>query len=221
MRKLIYLIIIILTACDDPTVVFMDPQPEGKNDLKSFPARYRGTYIKNDGGSVYIITAGMILQKHEDSFAETFEDLIEEEDFELKGDTLTMKDINIKIPVTRRNDSIFGHIVLYDTIFDINKNNKLRKLGRTYFLNFPSSSYWWVFKLTFDRSGKAYVCDINHEIEMGIIEQYCEIEKDTIKDGTLKKYILVPDRKELKRILKQETFTDTTEYFRISQEAPR
>ena len=95
MRKLTYLIIIILAACD-PTVVFMEPQPAGKKDLQSFPARYRGTYIEIDDSSEYIITARMIFEKHDESFGETYEELIEDGDVEFKGDSLIIKDMNIR-----------------------------------------------------------------------------------------------------------------------------
>lgn len=221
MKKLGYLIIItILVACD-PTVVFMEPQPEGKKDLGSFPSRYRGTYIEIDDSSVYIITAQNIFEKHDESFADPIEKMIEEEDVELFGDSLFIKDMNLKIPVTSRDDSIFGRFVFYDTIFDLSGDNKLRKLGRNYFLNMPTDSLWMVLKLTFDRSGKAYLCDIDHEKEMNIIGQYCEIETETDKEGEPKKYILAPDLKELRSLLKLETFTDTTEYLRISQEVLR
>ena len=69
MRNLVFLILtMVLFACD-PTVVFMEPQPEGKSDLKSFPAKYRGTYMELEDSSIFIITGSIILEKYEEDLA--------------------------------------------------------------------------------------------------------------------------------------------------------
>jgi len=206
-------------ACD-PTVVFMEPQPEGKRDLKVFPSKYRGTYMELDDSSIFIITANRILEEYEAELADPESEILEEGDIVLNGDTLIIEEMNLKFPVTRKNDSIFGSVMLYDTIFDMKSEGRLRKTGRNYLLNLPSDDEWIVLKLIFTESGEAYHCDIAHEDEIDIFKKGCRVVTETNENGNPKKYILSPSSKELKKLLKLETFTDTTEYIRISKDLP-
>lgn len=221
MRNLLYLLFIAMLFACNPTVVFREPQPEGKKDLGSFPARYRGTYMEIDDSSVFIITAERIFEKHEEFLADPEEEILEDTDIELIGDTLIIKEMDLRFPVIRRNDSVFGLVVLYDTVFDLKGAGRLRKLGKNYFLNLPNDSLWMVLKLQFGRSGRAYLCDIDHEKEAEIFEQHCNVEIQPDKKGNPKRYIMAPTSKELRTLLKLETFTDTTEYIRISQSVRR
>jgi len=173
-----------------------------------------------DDSSIFIITANRILEQYKADLADPESEILEEGDIVLNGDTLIIKDMNLKFPVTRKNDSVFGSVMLYDTMFDINSEGRLRKAGRNYLLNLPSDNEWIVLKLIFAASGKAYHCDIAHEDEIDIFNKYCRVDTETNEKGNPKKYILSPTSKELKKLLKLETFTDTTEYIRISKEVP-
>ena len=216
MRNLAFLIMAIIVIACDPTVVFTEPQPEGKKNLENFPARYRGTYMEVTDSSIYIVTADRILQRYEEFLAEPEEEILKDGDVELLDNRLVLKGMNQSFPITRRNDSIFGMVVLFDTIFDLNGDERLRKLGNNYLMNIPhEDSLWIVFKLIFDSSGGAYLCDVDDGKEMELFEQLCKVEV-LGENGILERYMLSPTKRELKKLLKLETFTDTTEYRRIS-----
>ena len=218
MRKLVYpLLIIMLLACD-PTVLFLEPQPEGKKDLKSFPATAMGTYMELDDSSIHIVAGSFVLERYEETIADIADDILEDEDIELIGENLHLKEMDLTFPVTLKNDSIFGHVVIYDTLINLLKGSKLRKLGRDYFLNQSNDSLWIVFKLNFEKSGYTYLCDIDHETEMEIFEKYSNVDTEKNDQGNPMKYFLSPTRKELKTLLKLETFTDSTIYIRLSQD---
>jgi hypothetical protein len=123
--------------------------------------------------------------------------------------------------MTLRNDSIFGTVTIYDTIFNLSTDYKLRKLRGNYFLNFPRDSLWMVLVLKFGRGQKAYLSDIEQEKEMKIFEEHSKVEVIRNKKGKPEKYILDPSRKELKVLLKQGTFTDTTEFVRVPEQLHR
>jgi hypothetical protein len=218
MRKTLLLILATVMSACDPTVVFTEPQPQGRQDLRVFPARFRGTYMERDDSAIYLLTTERILQKYEEYLNEPEEEILKEEDVELSGNNLVIKDMNMAFPVTRRNDSVFGKIVIYDTIFDIQGEGKLRKLGKNYFMNLPSDSLWVVFKLVFDRSGRVYLCDVDRDRELELFRQHCRVDEETDQEGKPVKYLLSPTAGELKKILKSGSFTDTTEYIRISPE---
>ncbi len=218
MKKLAFLFLIVLLAACDPTVVFREPQPEGNNDLRSFPDKVLGTYMELNDSSIYIITSSSILEKHKKDLADPETEILEDDEIELIGDSLYIKDMDIKYPIIRKNDSVFGHIVFYDTIIDLRKKCKLRKLGKNYFLNQSHDSLWIVLKLSFDRTGYAYLCDIDHEKEIEIFKQHSRVEIKKDDQGKPIKYYLSPTRKEFKTLLKLETFTDSTKYIRVSQD---
>jgi hypothetical protein len=218
MRYLIGTLLSFLLISCDPNVLFREPQPAGSRDLAKFPARVHGTYLETmDDSSVYVVTSTYIFQKYVEKLNLPVEEILEDEEVALKGDTLILADIVLAFPVIRRNDSVFGTITVYDTIFDLSAEDKLRKLRKDYFLNFPHDSMWMVLKLQFGKDQKAYLFDINEDKEAKIFEQYCAVEvirNDKDRPG---KYIMNPGRNELKALLKLETFTDSTEFIRISK----
>ena len=173
-----------------------------------------------EDSSIFILTANRILEQYEAELADPESEILEDGDIVLNGDTLIIEEMNLKFPVTRKNDSVFGSVMLYDTIFDINSEGRLRKSGKNYLLNLPSDDEWNVLKLIFTASGEAYHCSIAHEDEIDIFKKYCKVVTETNEKGTTTKHLLSPTSKELKKLLKLQTFTDTTKYIRISKDVP-
>lgn len=220
MRKLIWLFLIpSLFACE-PSVLFRGPQPVGKKDLGEFPPKYRGMYQESEDSSVYIIKDLRILEIYRETVAELLNTVVEDEDIEFRNDSLFISEYT-GFPALTRNDSVFSHIVFYDTVFDISRGDKLRKMGRSYFLNLPKDTLCLVLRLSFEKPDKAFLCDIDQDREMDLIGRHTSI--DTVKNekGEAGKFILDPTKKELKRLLRLGAFSDTTGYQRISQEPMR
>jgi len=218
MRNLFGILMLFLLVSCDPNVLFREPQPAGSKDLARFPARIHGTYLETtDDSSVYVVTSAYIFQQYVEELKLPVAEILEEEEVTLEGDTLIIKDIDLAFPVILRNDSVFGTITIYDTIFDLSADYKLRKLQQHFFLNFPRDSMWMVLKLQFRKGQKAYLFDINEEKEVKIFEQYSTVEVIRNNKGKPESYIMDPDRNELKALLKLETFTDTTEFIRVSK----
>lgn len=220
MRTLILPVFIILLYSCDTMVFFTEPQPAGNRDLAEFPARFTGTYMERDEGSLYRITASSILELQQEDLADPIEEILEDGDVELRGDSLVIKDMNLVFPVKRKNDSVFGTVVHFDTVFDTHRGCRLRKMGKHYFLNLPSDTLWIVAKLNFGRDETVYRCEIDHEKEMEIFEKHCKVEIKEDDDGW-QSCILSPSKKELRKLLRMGTFTDSIPYIRVDQELPR
>ncbi len=217
MKYLLFILLFIVVVACNPTVVFREPQPDGSKDLSEFPKKIRGYYMSVDDSSLHIIATDAILDKYIEELSEEVSVLLDDEDLDLVQDTLIMLDMNLRFPVTLRNDSVFGLIEINDTVFSLTRGDRLRKLKKNYFLNILGDSLWMVYKLTFDRKGQAFLCDINEETEMEIFKQNSQVEVLTNKDGDPEKYILAPTKKEFKALLKLGTFTDTTQYIPSTQ----
>ncbi len=211
-----FLLFFLLVSCD-PNVLFREPQPAGSKDITRFPAGLHGTYVETmDDSSVYVLTSTYIFQKYEEELHLPVAEILGDDEVVLNGDTLILKDMDLVFPVILKNDSIFGTITFYDTIFDLSADHKLRKLQKNYFLNFPHDSMWTVLKLQFRKGGRAYLLDINVDKEAEIFEEHSEVEITRNDKGKPETFIMNPSRNELKTLLMLETFTDTTEFIRIS-----
>jgi hypothetical protein len=212
-----FLLFFLLVSCD-PNVLFREPQPPGSKDYTKFPASLRGTYVETvDDSSVYVVTSTYIFQQYEEELDLPVAEMMEDDEVTLIGDTLILKDMDLVFPVIVKNDSIFGTITFYDTIFDLSAGYKLRKLQKNYFLNFPHDSMWTVLKLQFRKGGRAYLFDINVDQEAEIFKEHSEVEIIRNDKGKPETFIMNPSRNELKILLMHETFTDTTEFIRISE----
>jgi hypothetical protein len=211
-----FLLLFLFVSCD-PNVLFREPQPADSKDLAKFPASLHGTYMETMGdSSVYVVTSTYIFQKYEEELDLSVAEILEDDEVALSGDTLIVKDMDLVFPVMLKNDSIFGTITFYDTIFDLSSGYKLRKLQKNYFLNFPQDSMWTVLKLQFRKGGRAYLFDINVDKEAEIFEEHSKVEIIRNDKGKPETFIMNPGRNELKTLLMRETFTDTTEFIRIS-----
>ncbi len=218
MNKTLLIALMLLSMACDPTLVFTEPQPAGKKDLNRFPARFRGTYVESGDSSTFIVTADRILQKYEESLSKSEEEMLRDDQTELTGDRIVIKDLNQSYRVTRRDDSVFGTLIFYDTIFYIRGKDRLRRLGDDYFLNLPEDSLWVVLKLNFSRSGKACLSDIDLDRELETFRKHCRVEVQSDDQGKPVKYLISPSLKEFRTLLSLGSFTDTTTYFRISRE---
>ena len=154
MKQLFITTLLLLLVSCDPNVVFRQPQPAGSKDLTRFPGNVQGTYLEtSDDSTVYIITSTYILQEYAEDLKIPLHEILEEEEVSLSGDTLMIEGIDQLFPMTLRNDSIFGNIRIYDTIFDLSTDYKLRRMQGNYFLNFPRDSLWMVLKIRFGKGG--------------------------------------------------------------------
>jgi hypothetical protein len=204
-------VMLTFSSCQQ-NVYFSEPQPAGKSDLKSFPARIRGEYFGMNDTLKYVVLKECILQLYVEEIEQTISEIIEDDELTLEGNSIRIDGFDQDFPVVRRNDSIFGTMELFDTIINLKGSDILRKMSGQYFLNQVSDSLWIVYKLSLHKSGEAFVCDIDHSVEMDIFSKRCRV--DTICVDERRKFIISPTKKELKTLLELKTFTDTIEYLR-------
>ena len=153
MRKLYLLgFIFFIISCDDttPFVEFSRPQPNDKKDIASLPKRLQGHYSNLTDFIDLEITNYHIIKHH------IGKDTIDLRDsmfnlVEVKGDTLYDKETSMKFKFRRLGDSLITdfYYLYTDTIFDLKKGDKLRKMKGHFFLNQKyGDSSWGVRKLT-------------------------------------------------------------------------
>jgi hypothetical protein len=196
-----------------PTVLFNSPQPDGKKDLAQFPVRYQGTYESLDDSSIYLVEKYMIRQRNIIDIKVPRTEIDTSEDVILEGNTLIVRESGEKVPVTFRNDSVFGTMTTYDTTFFISDKGILRKFKGSYFLNFKQEEgQWMVYKLKFSKDGTAAACGISKDDELEQIKAIMTVEEIKNEKGEGAKYIIKPEKGDFKKLLENGHFRECTEY---------
>jgi len=220
MRPVILFLIItflILAGCS-PTVIFNSPQPTDKRDLGKFPSRYFGKYEEIEDSSLFILENYLIREQYTEDMNVPKIEIDTSKEFILKDDIVYIPETGEEVPVTIRNDSIFGTYITYDTVFRISDENILRKFRGYYFMNIRNDEEEWiVYRLKFRKDGNASLCGISEDDEIDRLKEITTvIEEKNDKDEVIK-YIIKPEKGDFKQIIKEEHFKDCTEYRKVGK----
>ena len=209
-----------LTGCG-PNVYFDAPQPVHKKELKSFPGKLRGHYMNLDDSTLFVVNQSMILQLYDEEFAIPLDEIETSDDYMLLDDSLFIGDSGIQVKVSVRDDSVYGIAAFRDTIFLISDEYVLKKYKKRIFLNFREEKdniyLWLVMKITFYPDGKAKLCVVSDEDEMDMLKEITTVEEIKSKAEKIDYYLIKPTKQEFIEYLKQDGFTDCTQYLKITR----
>jgi len=209
--KLIIVSLIILAffnSCKEPIVTFEVAQPENIKTQNQFPKKLIGTYYNAETKTELIIGKNYIFKKM------TIEDTLNISELDkneiIKNDTLYKLNTNEKYKVRKLNDSLFTDYVFSDTIFNIKKNNILKKFKGYYFLNkqIEQTRFWEVEKLNLTK-GVLKINGIETENEISLLETITETKRDT-----LKQFSVNPTKKQFREFIKKNGFTEGEIYLK-------
>jgi hypothetical protein len=219
-KSILFLILfgLIIAGCS-PTVLFNSPQPAGKKDLVQFPPRYQGEYEAIDDTSFYLVEKYMIRQRNIIDISVPRTEIDTSQDVILEGNLLYVKETGEKVPVTFRNDSVFGTLTTYDTTFFISDKGILRKFKGYYFMNFKQEEdQWMVYKLKFTKDGSATLCGISKDEEIDQIKAIFTVEEIKNDKGEGQKYIIKPEKGDFKKLIEMGHFRECTQYKKIKND---
>jgi hypothetical protein len=199
----ILILIFILIGCGPkPDVIFLEPQPKNKRDLKEIPKVYQGQYLSKSDSSILTIDSKVIFQewtgvsKVSETEMQEVLDTIYKEDIEIEiSDNWTM---NIYVEGDSATIATYG----IDTLFVLSEKTKLRKFKGYLFLNYSHSySKWRVKILKLEENQLEFENLVSH-IEIDSLREITPIvtEIDTLT-SKVDHYEMQPKRRELKRIL--------------------
>ena len=207
--RTIFVLTLILFSCGDKVGEFEVPQPEGQSDEKGIPKKLIGRYLNIKDSSTLFVTSGQITKSVVADFAEHKSELDSADKVTFKNDTsFSQTDVNMKIDVIVRGDSIFQHMDYKDTLFSVKRGDILRKFKGHYFLNHEASNNnWYVTKLTKMKNGLT-LGTISTKADIEKLRELTEVKSDSI-------YTFRPTKKQLKRFLKDKGFSNEDTYVRI------
>jgi len=198
---------LILFACGDK-VGFEVPQPESQSDEKGFPNRLIGKYLNINDSSILFIISEQITNAVVADLAEHKSALDSSDRVTFKNDTtFSQTDMNMRIDVVVKGDSVFQHVDYKDTIFSIKRGDILRKFKGHYFLNHQTTYNWYVTKLT-ETKNSLTLGTISTKEDIDKLRELTETKSDSI-------YTFRPSKKQLRRFLKNKGFSSEDTYVKI------
>lgn len=224
MKKLIFIVFILvigLSSCDEPPVVFVGPQPEGSTSRSSIDMIYRGTFLCESDSALVYVKRNLIYKEKAFTFQMSLEEIEETEGLQWTGNQLIATDWPTPIPAEMKDSFVHSTILLQDTLFQVGPNQVLKSFRGHQVINKRiSNNKWEVQILSLD-------ADFNLRLsKAGIptdLEQLKEIT--TVKDiSTEEKYqlLIAPTQMEFEEILYQklifeecDLFTRSTAVFQI------
>jgi hypothetical protein len=127
--------LLILCSCENP-VRFESPQPEGRRDENSIPRKLIGQYRSLEDSSILTITSRDIISRSDWRARAHLTELDSAEQASIHGDTtftVTMDNSHSVFKVT--GDSVHISMNSIDTIFSLDRGDKIRKLKGYYLVN--------------------------------------------------------------------------------------
>ncbi len=178
LSNLVILSVLILINSCEPVATFDQPQPINEKPLNVIPEKLHGYYVDSNRASILSVDDKYILRKY-DYWISTFKDSLCAS-CQIIGDTLLNTKDSSKELVVIKGDTVFQHYDGIDTLFNISKNNILKKYKGYYFLNiWHRDNSWEVRKLSL-QNGVLQIGNISEKEDLEKLRNITESIDDTI-----------------------------------------
>lgn len=215
-HRFIWILCVLLFGCEKPeeesqAMDFLDPQPVGVQNAKSFNRRYRGRYIDPDDSSSLDIYANRLVVTWK---SKLFKFSRYDIDSSFTGDRSDNRQVEGALRMHEYfvdrfdGDTIYATLIHKDTIFGLSPNALLRHHKGSYFLNYTDNNIdWRVRRLDLKRDKLSISTIIPSDSLFAILPVQ---EKSIVKDdsGAVLAYKIRPSKKELKKLIKTQTFEE-------------
>ena len=209
----------VLISCEAP-VKFEEPQPVNRSDLKTIPKSLRGFYISTTDSTSLHITKKHVIQKLEFSFTTS----LKEADINLDSlqpvaentYQMLLPDEGAHVDFKVVNDSISGTYLNIDTLFSISEEQKLRKFGGNYFLNYRLAPDNWEVKKVRLQKKVLDVSQVQIPSDIDSLKQLVTVQETVNESDSTVEIKLKPTKKELKRLMEKH-FTSVGTYLKVKR----
>jgi len=210
-----------LFACDRegviavPVATFNEPQPANIESLSTFPKRLQGQYLSLKDSSILSINDKFIrrtLDFDNKIHTKKLDSMRQNNMCQIRGDTLIFLDTHEKVKIIKQiGDSLLIRERYIDTLFQIGRNNILRKFKGFYFLNTRyDKDGWGVEKARLTKG--VLVISSTTKADIKKLEEITGTETETPQD-TDTVAVAVPKftttKKQFKTFIKNEGFSNS------------
>ena len=196
-----FLIFIILISCEPP-LTFNEPQPKDIGNLSKFQKRLQGQYLNFADNSMLSVSNNLIQRTYNYDYKFHLNQL--DSTSLISGDTIIDLLTNEKTIIKRDGDSLITHVHNTDTLFQVDKDNVVRKWKGYYFLNKRYGKESWEVKKIQLTKGQLIISSISTENDIENLKEITEATLDTISP-----YEFAPTKKQFKEFIKKDGFGDS------------
>ena len=213
------LLTLCLVSCEEPQVMFGEPQPSGQANLKTLPTALRGDYLSTKGTDSIVLHITRDMVYRDGAFRDTARvKQLRRSGCELRGDTLICDDGQPKRIQRLRDSLVVIDLTFSDTLFAFYRDDILRRDERVYFMNLDKGDKGWrVIKLD---KNDAYlvISEIESREELRNLKKTMQV--DTIRGDKndpkkVTDYKVNPTIDEFRRFVAEQGFRKTESYRRI------
>jgi len=213
--------IILISGCSESDYVrFETAQPDRVRLSQSFNKKVQGEYLNcSNLEDRLIISEKLILNSQTFKFRSHKKDLrlgstaiIHKEN----NDSLRSLFINAGYQINFDGDTVSGSLTNIDTIFQISKNQLLKKFKGSYFLNYKKNEDSWKVNQLNIKKDSLFIGEISPSdtlLRFNFIEKNKEFNES---DSTTRaQYRINPTRREFKKLIKTNSFEKSSCYFKV------
>lgn len=219
MKIALYILIIIsLTSCvENDYVQFKSAQPEGVKESRSFNRKVKGEYVNCSNTEDKLIISDQLILN-----SQIFRFKIHRKDLDLDSSIVINRDNNGELKklfkshgyeIQFNGDTIMASKAIFDTVFQISDNQKLKEFKGSYFLNSrKGENHWSVNRLDVNKDtlfiGKITPSDTL--LRFDFVAKNDEVNKSD--STTTIKYAMDPTKKEFKKLMRPNAFKNSECY---------
>lgn len=201
-KTVVFLLLLFLLGCG-PYIWFKVPQPQGRENLDSFPAELQGKYSSVIDTVIIHIEKDKIIREYRENLLMTRTEFRKETGDSIAEDTAFSFNDNWLITVKSFGDSVQIFSKKDDELFHISERQILREYKGYYFLNYKDTNNFWKVKILKLQQDSLEFDFILRDDDMKQIRNITKVEVKRDSSGESSKYYLDPTRRELKKILRK------------------
>lgn len=202
----IFIFLTSLLACEPP-VTFSEPQPNNKKNLSEFPNLLQGQYLSLADSSTLLIYENLIQRVYEYDYKINPNQL--DSTLRIVGDTVINIESKEKFLIKYEGDSLIAHIHYIDTLFQMNKDNVVRKFKGYYFLNNRYDKDIWEVKKIELSKGQLVISSVSTKLDLENLKEITETTQDTIPP-----YNFTATKRQFKKFVKNNGFSDNETFIK-------
>ncbi|NVO19884.1 MAG: hypothetical protein HXX13_09290 [Bacteroidetes bacterium] len=203
---LAYIFLAGMIACESP-VTFTEPQPPDTGNLAKIPDRLAGKYYSLADNSLLTISDNLLVRTYDFDNKMHINDL--DSNMRLSGDTLVDLKSHERTIVIRVGDTLVNHIHATDTVFQLNKDNVLRKFKGYYFLNKRMNDESWEVKKISISRGQITIGSISSKFDLEKLQEITETSKDTVPP-----HKFTVTKKQFRKFIRRDGFSENEIFIR-------
>ena len=206
------LVFAVFYSCEEPPVVFSQPQPKDIEESFYIQPIYRGVFLCESDSAKVHINGRTIYKEKTFEMALSPEDIAVEPSLQLVDTLLFIEEIPEPLSIRYQQDSIRATITLRDTLFHLGNNQVVKYFRGHQIINkrLPGNK-WGVYVMSLDYDLNLIWSEAEMPEDLEMLEKITPVRDISVEDK--KQIIINPELVEFDEILNLELIFQTCDQF--------